>query len=107
LALVEAWKFRATLRLYLYFFIGVFVFGICGAFTYYLPELFPTRLRASGAGFSFNIGRVIASAGPFIVGSVAAQGQALTALFYVGCVPLLGLLILPFAPETKDQALAD
>jgi MFS family permease len=156
LALVEAWKFRATfsfnlggligvlltipfalyfgrrtmfgvylvasalaifgvfgiawsdeVRLYLYFFIGVFVFGICGAFTYYLPELFPTRLRASGAGFSFNIGRVIAAAGPFIVGSVASQGHALTALFYVGCVPLLGLLILPFAPETKGRALAD
>jgi MFS family permease len=96
-------------RLYLYFFIGLVVFGVCGGFTYYLPELFPTRLRASGAGFSFNIGRLLAAAGPFVVGSVAAQGhrQALDALFYVGFVPLLGLLILPFALETKHRELTD
>jgi MFS family permease len=94
-------------RLYLYFFIGVFVFGVCGTFTYYLPELFPTRLRASGSGFSFNIGRVIAAAGPFAVGSIAASGQTLDALFYVGLVPLLGLLVLPFAVETRARELAD
>jgi MFS family permease len=97
------------IRLYLYFFIGLVVFGVCGGFTYYLPELFPTRLRASGAGFSFNIGRVFAAAGPFIVGSIAARGheQALNALFYVGFVPLLGLLVLPFALETKGRDLLD
>jgi hypothetical protein len=99
----------AEVRLYLYFFIGLVVFGVCGGFTYYLPELFPTRLRASGAGFSFNIGRLLAAAGPFVVGTVAARGhdQALDALFYVGFIPLLGLLILPFALETKDRDLSD
>ncbi len=95
------------LRLYLYFFIGLVVFGVCGGFTYYLPELFPTRLRASGAGFSFNIGRLLAAAGPFVVGTLAARGHALDALFYVGFIPLLGLLVLPFAIETKDLDLAD
>ena len=45
-------------RLYLYFFIGLTVFGIFGSFTFYLPELFPTRLRSTGAGFCYNIGRV-------------------------------------------------
>jgi MFS family permease len=99
----------SDVRLYLYFFIGLVVFGVCGGFTYYLPELFPTRLRASGAGFSFNIGRLLASAGPFVVGTIAARGHqdALDALFYVGFVPLLGLLILPFALETKHRELAD
>ena len=51
------------------------VFGVFGSFTYYLPELFPTRVRGTGAGFCYNIGRVIASAGPFIVGSIAAREQ--------------------------------
>jgi hypothetical protein len=97
------------IRLYLYFFIGLVVFGVCGGFTYYLPELFPTRLRASGAGFSFNIGRLLAAAGPYVVGTIAQRGhqEALNALFYVGLVPLLGLAVLPFAIETKDRELSD
>ena len=61
-------------RLAMYFLIGLTVFGVFGSFTYYLPELFPTRLRGTGAGFCYNIGRVIAAAGPILVGSIAAQG---------------------------------
>ena len=38
-------------RLFMYFPIGLSVFGVFGAFTYYLPELYPTRLRGTGAGF--------------------------------------------------------
>ena len=49
-------------------------YGIFGAFTFYLPELFPTRLRGTGSGFTYNIGRLFAAVGPFIVGSVAASG---------------------------------
>jgi len=94
-------------RLYLYFFNGLFVFGVCGSFTYYLPELFPTRLRASGAGFSFNIGRVLAAAGPFAVGVIAAKGQATQALLLVSAVPLFGLALLPFATETRGRELQD
>ncbi|HEY7371026.1 MAG TPA: MFS transporter, partial [Polyangia bacterium] len=55
-------------RLTMYFFIGLTVFGVFGSFTYYLPELFPTRLRGTGAGFCYNVGRVVAAAGPFLVG---------------------------------------
>jgi MFS family permease len=99
-------------RLAMYFLIGLTVFGVFGSFTYYLPELFPTRLRATGAGFCYNIGRVIAAAGPILVGSIAAQGansltSALKALFYVGFVPLAGLLLLPWAIETKGRTLED
>jgi MFS family permease len=98
-------------RLYMYFFIGLTVFGVFGSFTYYLPELFPTRLRGTGAGFCYNVGRVIAAAGPFLVGTVAARGtnalaSALHLLFFVGFVPLLGVILLPFAIETKDRELA-
>ena len=56
----------------MYFLIGLTVFGVFGSFTYYLPELFPTRLRGTGAGFCYNVGRVIAAAGPFLVGTIAA-----------------------------------
>lgn len=97
-------------RLYLYGLIGLSVFGVFGSFTYYLPELFPTRLRGTGAGFCYNIGRVIAAGGPFLVGAIAAQGanaatSAIHVLFYVGFAPLLGLLFLPFVIETRGRAL--
>ena len=99
-------------RLYMYFPIGLTVFGVFGSFTYYLPELFPTRLRATGAGFTYNVGRLIAAGGPFLVGSIAARGtnaleSAMDVLFWVGVVPIIGLLTLPFVIETKNQVLAD
>jgi MFS family permease len=96
-------------RLTMYFCIGLSVFGVFGSFTYYLPELFPTRLRATGAGFCYNIGRVVASIGPFVVGAIAARGasSAISTLFYLGFVPLAGLLLLPLVIETKGRELAD
>ena len=88
------------------------MFGVFGAFTYYLPELFPTRLRGTGAGFCYNAGRVFTAAGPFVVGWVASRqadslGTALNLLFWVGVIPLVGLCLLPLVVETRDQALQD
>lgn len=99
----------AEARLYLYFAIGVSVFGVFGSFTYYLPELFPTRLRATGSGFCYNIGRIIAAGGPFLVGVIAAQGvdSAVQTLFWVGVVPLIGVALMPWVVETRGRALAD
>ena len=99
-------------RLYMYFPIGLTVFGVFGSFTYYLPELFPTRLRATGAGFTYNVGRLIAAFGPFLVGSIAAAGanaldSAMHVLFWVGFVPVIGLFLLPFVIETKGRELVD
>lgn len=99
-------------RLYFYFPIGLTVFGVFGSFTYYLPELFPTRLRATGAGFTYNVGRLIAAFGPFLVGSIAAAGtnaldSAMSVLFWVGIVPILGIFLLPFVIETKGRELTD
>lgn len=156
LALVEAWKFRATMwfnfggllgtlltipfakyvgrrplfmtyfalssvaifttfgldmppesRLWMFFFIGVPVYGVFGAFPFYLPELFPTRVRATGAGFCYNIGRTVAAIGPFIVGAAAARGNALDTVFYVGFVPLIGVLLGYKIIETRGGKLAD
>ena len=96
-------------RLYGYFAIGLTVFGVFGSFTYYLPELFPTRLRGTGSGFCYNIGRIVAAAGPFLVGSIAAQGvqSAVQVLFWVGLVPVVGLMMLPWVVETRGRPLLD
>jgi len=99
-------------RLAMYFPIGLTIFGVFGSFTYYLPELFPTRLRGTGAGFCYNVGRIIAAGGVALVGGIAARGanslaSALAALFFVGFVPLAGLLLLPWVIETRGRLLAD
>ena len=96
----------------MYFPIGLTTYGIFGAFTFYLPELFPTRLRGTGSGFTYNIGRLIAAFGPFMVGSIAASGanaldSALRVLFWIGVVPLVGILTLPFVIETRGRVLED
>jgi MFS family permease len=88
--------------------LGFFSKGLFGGFPLYLPELFPTNLRATGAGFCYNAGRIVASGSPFITGTLIATfgsfGQAASA---VALVYLGGLLIIPFAPETKDRPLPD
>ena len=99
-------------RLIGYLFIGAGASGIFSAFTFYLPELFPTRLRGTGSGFCYNAGRFVAAVGPPIVGGVASLGQdalatAMSMLSWVGLVPLAGLLLLPWITETKDRELLD
>jgi MFS family permease len=88
--------------------LGFFNNGIFSGFPIYLPELYPTRLRTTGAGFCFNAGRVFASAGPFLTGTlIAAFGSVGAAVSAVGLIYLVGLLILPFAPETRGRPLPE
>jgi len=99
------------LRLDLMFLVGAGVYGVFGALTFYLPELFPARLRATGAGFCYNIGRVLAAAGPLLVGAVsAAAGGAsrtlMAILCWVALVPLLAALAArALLLETRGRAL--
>jgi MFS family permease len=89
-------------------FLGFFNNGIFSGFAVYLPELFPTAIRATGAGFCFNIGRVLASAGPFLTGFlVTALGGFGLAASAISLIYIVGLLILPFAPETKGKPLPE
>jgi MFS family permease len=88
--------------------LGFFNNGIFSGFPIYLPELYPTSLRASGAGFCFNTGRVLAAFSPFATGFlVAALGSFGAAASAVGFIYLLGLAVLPFAPETKGRPLPE
>jgi MFS family permease len=88
--------------------LGFFNNGIFSGFPIYLPELYPTRLRATGAGFCFNVGRVLASTGPLLtgvlVGALGSFGRAASA---ISLIYLLGLALLPFAPETKGKLLPE
>jgi MFS family permease len=100
-------------------FILIPIMGFCqlalfGGYAIYFPELFPTRLRSTGTSFCYNVGRLVAAPGPsvkgFLTGAFASAGYR-EPMRYAGItmcsVFLLGLLALPFAPETKDQPLPD
>jgi MFS family permease len=98
-------------RLAMLFFVGAGVFGVFGTFPFYLPELFPTRLRATAAGFCFNIGRLAAAGGPLFVGMISARAGGSSAvlsdtLVWVGVVPLIAALFAKyFIVETRDRTL--
>lgn len=88
--------------------LGFFNNGIFSGFPIYLPELYPTRLRATGAGFCFNAGRVLASASPFLTGWLVMElGTFGRAASTVALIYLVGMVILLFAPETRGKPLPD
>jgi MFS family permease len=117
---------------------GFFHLSVFAGFSIYLPELFPTRLRATGVSFCYNVGRYLAALGPFTLGALAAkfgkeaqdaavagaapgiEAPALAALksaakidafrdaaSWMCLIFLLGIIVLPFLPETKDQPLPE
>ena len=88
--------------------LGFFNNGIFSGFPIYLPELYPTNLRATGAGFCFNAGRILASASPFLTGwLVTTLGTFGRAASTVALIYLAGLAVLAFAPETKGKPLPE
>ena len=87
---------------------GFFAQGIHAGYAVYFPELFPTHLRATGAGFCFNTGRILAA--PVLIWLSAWMKATLplpVAISVLGGFFLLGLVVLAFLPETKGQGLPD
>ena len=84
-----------------------FVLGMHAGYAIYFPELFPTRLRATGSSACFNLGRVLGAVILLVRGTIgAALGLrwavvAMSGLFWVG------LLILLVAPETRGRELPE
>jgi MFS family permease len=84
------------------------VLGICSGFfalfTMYLPPLFPTLLRTTGAGFSYNIGRLAAAAGTVVFGMLSPVEDKRLALLYSGCLFLPAALIALAMPDDDHTA---
>ena len=79
-----------------------FFSGVFGLFTMYLPPLFPTLLRTTGAGFSYNIGRLAAAAGTVVFGMVAHVGNFRVALLWVSVLLLVAMCFSMLLPDFRD-----
>jgi MFS family permease len=73
--------------------------GFFALFTMYLPPLFPTLLRTTGAGFSYNIGRIAAAAGTVVFGLLSPIGDKRLALLYGGTLFLPAALLALAMPD--------
>lgn len=105
------------------FLFAAFVAGMCAASFFgwlplYLPELFPTRVRATCQGFGFNFGRILAAIGALQMSALLGQlkdiktyagevgGYPVACSFLTG-IFVVGFVLIFFAPETKGKALPD
>jgi len=99
----------SNMLLFMVFIVGGVTAAFYGWLPLYLPELFPTRVRATGQGLSFNSGRIVAAVGAVYAGELvkhyggdyARMGSVITLIY------LLGMLIIWLAPETKGQPLPE
>jgi MFS family permease len=95
------------------FFTMVVLVGACSVTFYgwlplYLPELFPTRVRATGQGFCYNFGRVLAAVGVAVLTfGPDIKGNYPLAAALVCSVYVVGLGLAWFIPETKGQPLPE
>lgn len=114
LSTVLVFKFLREIN-QMYWMLPIMGFGqlsVFSVYAIYLPELFPTSLRSTGTSFCYNFGRLFAASAPFTIGKITKSlggnvESFRTAGLWVSLVLLLGLVVLPFLPETKDQPLPE
>jgi MFS family permease len=80
--------------------------GVFALFTMYMPPLFPTLLRTTGAGFCYNIGRIAAGLGTVFFGLFSKVGDYRLALLYAGFLFLPAAAIALLLPEPPDEKTA-
>jgi MFS family permease len=89
------------------FFLGVFG-GNFAIFSLWLPELFGTEARATAFAFCTSVGRFIGAGVNFgLAGAVAAMGTLGTPIALTSIAFAVGLLVIPFARETRGETLPD
>ncbi|MBA4017315.1 MAG: MFS transporter [Pirellula sp.] len=93
--------------LFLLPFYGAFTFGMHAGYAVYFPELFPVQLRALGASVCFNGGRLVAAVILPIAGFIKKEVSLPMALTVLSSTYLLGLVVIAFLPETKNQPLPE
>jgi MFS family permease len=106
--------FRLNDQFGAWFLAGAFLAGGWTASFYgwlplYLPELFPTRVRATGQGFSFNFGRILAAIGVLQTGNLMGlfKGGYPEACSVMSLIYLAGFVVIWFAPETRGKPLPE
>jgi MFS family permease len=99
---------------YMYPLLGFCTLLPFGGYAVYFPELFPTRLRTTGTGFCYNVGRYISALGPPMLMNLSASlvGRFETPAFRVSAVIvssvyIIGIVAAFMGPETKDQPLPE
>jgi MFS family permease len=88
---------------------GYFVFGVFSGHAVYLPELFPTHVRATAVSFCNGTGRVITSFGQLIAGLLAGplNGAFNQATAVMTCFAGLSIIAALLGRETKDERLPE
>ncbi|MGC1275894.1 MAG: MFS transporter [Planctomycetaceae bacterium] len=92
---------------------GFCILSLFAGYAVYFPELFPTHLRSTGTSFCYNVGRFVAAIGPAMLGWLTGvvYADTVSPLRFAGLtmcgIFVLGLLVLPFAPETKGRPLPE
>ena len=87
---------------------GLVAIGLCqglfGLFTMYLPPLFPTLLRTTGAGFCYNIGRIAAGLGTVFFGLFSDVGDSRLAILFAGCLFVPAGIVSWLMPDAPEEA---
>ncbi len=104
LAMVNAYAVeRSAMQLYYLLAVPGFFQGLFALFTMYLPPLFPTLLRTTGAGFCYNIGRIVSAFGVIFFGLFGKVGDYRLTLLFSGLLFLPAAAIALFLPELRDR----
>jgi MFS family permease len=87
-------------------FVAFFGTGFFSGFGAVTAEIYPTPIRATAQGFTYNIGRIASAAAPFTVGTLAASRGFAWAFLVAGAAYLLAALTWTFIPNTQGRELA-
>ncbi len=110
------WFLKDVWQMWMVFVMGFCQLSLFAGYAMYFPELFPTHLRSTGTSFCYNVGRFVAATGPLIQAQLIGffsgmYGGGSDATRYAGItmcsIFILGLFVLPFLPETRNQPLPE